>query len=83
MKKIFAICGSTRQNSVSLELLKIIATFEKETIELQIFTQIDYLPHYNPDIDNPEINIKNLQDYYNSLDNLLKKYATSHSSITK
>lgn len=54
MKKIFAICGSTRQNSVSLELLKIIATFEKETIELQIFTQIDYLPHYNPDIDNPE-----------------------------
>lgn len=50
MKKIFAICGSTRQNSVNLELLKIITTLEKETIELQIFTQIDYLPHYNPDI---------------------------------
>ena len=53
MKKIFAICGSTRQNSINLELLKIIAALEKETIELQIFTQIDYLPHYNPDIDNP------------------------------
>lgn len=54
MKKIFAICGSTRQNSINLELLKIIAGLEKERIEMQIFTQIDYLPHYNPDIDNPE-----------------------------
>ena len=54
MKKIFAICGSTRQNSINLELLKIIAALEKETVELQIFTQIDYLPHYNPDIDNSE-----------------------------
>jgi chromate reductase, NAD(P)H dehydrogenase (quinone) len=54
MKKIFAICGSTRQNSINLELLKIIADLEKEKIELQIFTQIDYLPHYNSDIDTPE-----------------------------
>ena len=54
MKKIFALCGSTRQNSINLALLKIIATLEKETIEVQIFTQLDYLPHYNPDIDNPE-----------------------------
>jgi chromate reductase, NAD(P)H dehydrogenase (quinone) len=54
MKKIFAICGSTRQNSINLALLKIIAELEKETLELQIFTQIDYLPHYNPDIDNIE-----------------------------
>jgi chromate reductase, NAD(P)H dehydrogenase (quinone) len=54
MKKIFALCGSTRQNSINLELLNIIKTLEKETIELQIFTQIDYLPHYNSDIDNPE-----------------------------
>ena len=54
MKKIFALCGSTRQNSINLTLLKIIATLEKETIEIQIFTQLDYLPHYNPDIDNPE-----------------------------
>jgi NAD(P)H-dependent FMN reductase len=54
MKKIFALCGSTRQNSINLALLKIISELEKETIDLQIFTQIDYLPHYNPDIDNLE-----------------------------
>ena len=54
MKKIFAICGSTRQNSINLELLNIIKIVEKDTIDLLIFTQIDYLPHYNPDIDNSE-----------------------------
>ena len=54
MKKIFALCGSTRQNSINLALLKIIAGLEKETIEVQIFTQLDYLPHYNPDIDSAE-----------------------------
>lgn len=54
MKKIFAICGSTRQNSINLALLKIISEIEKDTVEIQIFTQIGYLPHYNPDIDNSE-----------------------------
>lgn len=54
MRKIFAICGSTRQNSINLALLKIISEIEKDTVEIQIFTQIGYLPHYNPDIDNSE-----------------------------
>jgi chromate reductase, NAD(P)H dehydrogenase (quinone) len=67
MKKIFALCGSTRQNSINLELLKIIATLEKESIELQIFTQIDYLPHYNPDIDNPEQTPPFVENFRNKL----------------
>ncbi len=67
MKKIFAICGSTRQNSINLELLKIISALEKETIEIQIFTQIDYLPHYNPDIDNPEKTPTFVSDFRNKL----------------
>lgn len=54
MKKILAICGSTRQNSINLELLKIISVLEKGNIEFQIFTQIGYLPHFNPDLDTPE-----------------------------
>lgn len=54
MKKIFAICGSTRKNSINLALLEIISDLQKESIDLQIFTQLDYLPHFNPDTDNPE-----------------------------
>lgn len=30
--------------------------------------------------DNSEINIKNLQDYYDSLDAIFKKYATNHGN---
>jgi chromate reductase, NAD(P)H dehydrogenase (quinone) len=67
MKKIFALCGSTRQNSINLELLKIISDLEKETIELQIFTQIGYLPHFNPDIDNPEHTPTFVEDFRNKL----------------
>jgi chromate reductase, NAD(P)H dehydrogenase (quinone) len=67
MKKIFALCGSTRQNSINLELLKIISDLEKETIELQIFTQIGYFPHFNPDIDNPEHTPTFVEDFRNKL----------------
>jgi chromate reductase, NAD(P)H dehydrogenase (quinone) len=52
-KKIVAICGSTRQNSINLELLKIISQLYQETIDFEIFTQIDQIPHFNPDLDNP------------------------------
>jgi NAD(P)H-dependent FMN reductase len=69
MKKIFAICGSTRQNSVNLELLKVISTLEKDLIEMQIFTQIDYLPHYNPDIDNADHTPTFVTDFRSKLRN--------------
>ncbi len=67
MKKIFAICGSTRQNSINLELLNIIKILEKDIIELQIFTQIDYIPHYNQDIDNPEYTPTFVTEFRNKL----------------
>lgn len=33
-----------------------------------------------PDVETPDINIKNLSDYYNSLVAILKKYAPNHIS---
>ncbi len=36
------------------------------------------MPVTIPNVENPEINTKNLQDYYNSLENLLKKYTKTH-----
>lgn len=32
-----------------------------------------------PDVNNPEVTRKLLQDYYNSLDTLLKKYKPTHT----
>lgn len=36
------------------------------------------MPVTIPNEENPEINTKNLQDYYNSLESLLKKYTRTH-----
>jgi hypothetical protein len=40
------------------------------------------MPITIPNEDNPEINNKNLQDYYNSLETLLKKYTRTHVENT-
>ena len=34
-----------------------------------------------PDVNNPEMNNKVLQDYYNSLEEMLKKYITNHQIL--
>lgn len=36
------------------------------------------MPITIPDIESPEINVKILKEYYESLEAIMKKYATSH-----
>ena len=50
-KKVLAICGSTRSESVNLHILQRIAEMYAQQIDISIFTAIDQLPHFNPDID--------------------------------
>lgn len=73
MKTILAICGSTRQNSINLELLHIISELFKEQITLKIFTQIADLPHFNPDLDNenPPVNVSKFRDLLKKSDAIL------------
>jgi chromate reductase, NAD(P)H dehydrogenase (quinone) len=73
MKTILAVCGSTRQNSINLELLHIINDLFKEQITLKIFTQIAELPHFNPDLDNenPPVNILEFRDLLRKSDAIL------------
>jgi chromate reductase len=49
--KIFAITGSTRKNSSNYKILKYISGEIKESFEVEIFENIDKLPHFNPDLD--------------------------------
>jgi chromate reductase, NAD(P)H dehydrogenase (quinone) len=73
MKTILAICGSTRQNSINLELLQIIADLFREQIEVKIFTQIADLPHFNPDLDheNPPTSISEFRNLLRNSDAIL------------
>ncbi|GAB2810296.1 hypothetical protein [Ferruginibacter profundus] len=41
---------------------------------------LNEMPVTIPDTDNPEMNIKKLQEYYDSLTDLVNKYSLSHNS---
>ena len=53
-------------------ILKITMKIKTDYPELSKY--LEEMPTTVPDVKNPEINIKILQDYYNSLESLLKKY---------
>jgi chromate reductase, NAD(P)H dehydrogenase (quinone) len=48
---ILGICGSTRKASGNLNLLKAISSLLPEEASMEIYTAIDQLPHFNPDLD--------------------------------
>lgn len=50
-KTVLAICGSTRTASVNLHILQRIAEMYKNQMDISIYTSIDSLPHFNPDLD--------------------------------
>ncbi len=49
--KIFAITGSTRKNSSNFKILKHISEHIKLIFEVEIFEDLDRIPHFNPDLD--------------------------------
>lgn len=50
-KTVLAICGSTRAQSSNLNLIKAFAELAKGLFEVDIFTGLAKLPHFNPDLD--------------------------------
>jgi multimeric flavodoxin WrbA len=56
LPRIVAICGSTRKSSSNLSLLKHLKAAYKMQCDIEIYDQIDTLPHFNPDLDHdPEL----------------------------
>ena len=51
MKKILAICGSTRSDSANLKLLHLLAQWAGSRYDFAIFEGLAGLPHFNPDLD--------------------------------
>ncbi|PWS31129.1 NADPH-dependent FMN reductase [Pedobacter paludis] len=60
MKTIFAICGSTRDHSSNLQIIKAIEKLIPQNYQLNLFDNIANLPHFNPDLDqnNPPESVK-------------------------
>jgi chromate reductase, NAD(P)H dehydrogenase (quinone) len=51
MKKIFAISGSTRNESTNLNLIRAITSLTSGKFEMDLYENISNLPHFNPDIE--------------------------------
>lgn len=73
MKKIIAICGSTRQSSVNLNLINAIIGLYKNQFSIVVFQNIATLPHFNPDLDNdkPPKEIVSFRAQLNEADGIL------------
>lgn len=52
MKRILAICGSTRSKSSNLNLIHAIKEIFRDKVEFELYLSIAELPHFNPDLDN-------------------------------
>lgn len=63
------------------DILKITTTIREEFPELIKF--LNEMPDTIPNVENPEITRKSLEEYFNSLQNLLLKYAPNHSHFGK
>ncbi|WP_428659930.1 hypothetical protein [Runella sp.] len=69
------------KNDLNADILKITMIIHEKFPELSKY--ILEMPISIPDVIDPEISIKNLNDYYESLTGLLKRYAVNHSTVTK
>jgi len=69
-KKVIAISGSTRQNSVNHSLIKAIAELSAANLDITIFDSIANLPQFNPDNDGDDVarEVSNFRQQLNNAD---------------
>ena len=65
------------EKEINQAILEITMKIRNEYPELIKF--LSEMPVTIPDVDQPEVTTKVLSDYYESLENLLKKYSQSHN----
>ena len=54
-KKVLAISGSTRKESSNLQIIHAIARLSAASLDMDIFNELDSLPHFNPDLDGDNV----------------------------
>lgn len=68
--KILAISGSTRKNSTNEYILKAIAELYPDKMDVTIYTQLDELPYFNPDLVKEEgMTPETVKKFYRMIEN--------------
>ena len=71
--RIIAISGSTRKNSVNLNLINAIIELSSGKLSIKIFEGLSRIPHFNPDLDNdqPPEEVSNFRKQLNEANGIL------------
>lgn len=69
------------EKELNSDILKLIMVINEKHPELSKY--INEMQVTLPDRAMPEINVKHLQNYYDSLNDLLNKYVANHKNTTK
>lgn len=67
---------SAREKELNADILKIIMKMKEQSPELSKY--LEEMPLTIPDDESPDIALRNLEEYYESLKSLLKKYQSEH-----
>lgn len=72
-KKILAICGSTRQVSANLQIIKALEAIAGTAWELTLYTSLTALPYFNQDVTDEEVqsSVKEFRKAIDSADAVL------------
>ena len=54
-KRILAISGSIRSNSSNIQIINAVKNLYSNQLDIEIFSSIANLPHFNPDLDNDDL----------------------------
>ena len=87
-KRIIAISGSTRENSVNLNLIHAIIELSSGKLSIKIFKGLSGIPHFNPALDNdqPPKEVSNFQKQLNDANGILictPEYAMGYQAHLK
>jgi hypothetical protein len=69
------------EEDINTSINKLATTMDVDFPELLKY--VDEMPITNPDTSNPIIDTASLHDYYDSLDNLMKKYQQNKGGVAK
>lgn len=87
-KIIVAISGSIRSNSTNELILKFIADLYNESLDIQLYKDIEKLPHFNPDLNDKKLplSVKNFLETIEKADGVIictPEYVFSLPAILK
>ena len=71
VRKVMALCGSTKNNSTNQQILIYLKEGYAHLLDIEIFSDLDKLPFFNPDVQDVPLEVKKLRTGIEKADGVL------------